>query len=200
MISITGNRLYGKVDEVPGGLFHVATEFQHFCFVPVIPLKSQVILEKTGNQWRGVSVGYCWKSIVLAWFQAALLIKGSLATTLGIATLSTSASGAAALIVGLAMLGLCAATFRVSFLRRASLERAMTLVEKINGGPDMVAAIEAAYANEGNPLAADAQSPTRLALPEAEPPPEFLPDATGPQFSRPGIDIKTKKRSTKLNT
>jgi hypothetical protein len=40
---IFGHRMYGKVDQV-GDFCHIATEFFHLCFVPVIPVQSFNIL------------------------------------------------------------------------------------------------------------------------------------------------------------
>lgn len=62
MIYVWGSRLYGKVDNVKG-LFHVATKFGHFDYIPLIPMGSWVITEQTGNGWRGVRIPVSLKSI-----------------------------------------------------------------------------------------------------------------------------------------
>jgi hypothetical protein len=71
---IFGNRLYGKVDQVPG-LFHVATQFFHLNYVPLIPTGSYLVLEQSwaaGSPW--MAVGWSVKSIVFAWGRAGLIV------------------------------------------------------------------------------------------------------------------------------
>jgi hypothetical protein len=48
MVHIHGRHLYGKVDHMPG-LFYVSTEFWHLNFVPLIPLRSYIVLDRSKN-------------------------------------------------------------------------------------------------------------------------------------------------------
>jgi hypothetical protein len=65
-----GVHLYGKVDQVPG-LLHVATEFVHLEFIPLVPLRSFVFLE--GNIER-IPVALSGKSVFFGYLRAALVL------------------------------------------------------------------------------------------------------------------------------
>jgi hypothetical protein len=74
-VIIFGQKLYGKVDHVPG-LFYVSTRFFHLDYVPLIPLGSFIVMEGTeqdGN-FKGMPVPLSGKSIFFGWLRAALLI------------------------------------------------------------------------------------------------------------------------------
>jgi hypothetical protein len=75
MIIIWGQRNCGKVDKVPG-LFYVVTQFFHLYYIPLIPLKSYVVLQgsEDGNGFKGVQTPMSFKSILLAWLRAALVL------------------------------------------------------------------------------------------------------------------------------
>jgi hypothetical protein len=73
MIIIWGSKLYGKTDEVPG-LFHVATQFGHLDYLPLIPMGSHLIFEESDDGWRGVPIGFSFKSFLLTWTRTAALI------------------------------------------------------------------------------------------------------------------------------
>jgi hypothetical protein len=70
-----GKGLYGRVDQVPG-LFHVATRFFYFQFIPLVPLESVIVLEGTegnGGPREARPVPLSGKSILFAWLRAALV-------------------------------------------------------------------------------------------------------------------------------
>ena len=73
MIFIFGTRLFGKVDEVPGH-FHVATEFFHFDYVPLFPVKSWIVTSQDAGRWNGVEIPICRKSMMLAWSRAGAIV------------------------------------------------------------------------------------------------------------------------------
>jgi hypothetical protein len=73
MVIWFGKRLFGKVDQVPG-LFHVATQFFHIQFCPLIPLQSVIVLAGTDGE-RGVPTSMSLKSVLMAWFRAFLCIS-----------------------------------------------------------------------------------------------------------------------------
>src|SRR5262245_19176349 len=73
MILIYGSRLYGKTDEVKG-LFHVATKFGHLWYLPLFPLGSHLVFERTENGWRGVPLSLQWKSVLLAWARTGMVV------------------------------------------------------------------------------------------------------------------------------
>jgi len=70
MIFVFGERLYGKVDEVPG-LFHLATAFFHIQFIPFIPTRSCLMLHGTN---RGVRMRMSGKSVLFAYIRMVLLL------------------------------------------------------------------------------------------------------------------------------
>lgn len=108
---IFGGRLFGKVEQVPG-LFHVATQFFHVNFVPLVPTKSWLVLhgsEKSGlgrTSWQGIELrSIRWGSVGMAWLRLGLLVAllvggiGSMAL-LGNAEDRASATVMLALTVG----------------------------------------------------------------------------------------------------
>src|SRR5438128_80911 len=69
MLIVFGQKNYGKVDQVPG-LFHVVTEFFHLYYVPVIPLKSYLMLDGDGAAVHRAPIKLNLKSILMAWLRA----------------------------------------------------------------------------------------------------------------------------------
>jgi hypothetical protein len=55
MILIWGSGMYGKCDEVPG-ICHVATQFGHLWYIPLIPTGTYAIIEKLDDGGFNVSV------------------------------------------------------------------------------------------------------------------------------------------------
>jgi hypothetical protein len=81
MIFIFGLRLFGKVDVVPGR-FHVATEFYHIQFLPIVPMQTYLVLEEDVDGWRGVKIPLCRKSMTAAWLRTGLFIVAVIAAVL----------------------------------------------------------------------------------------------------------------------
>ena len=52
---ISGKGIYGKVDRVPG-FFSIGTLFHHIYYLPLIPLKSYVLLKQSGKTYSGVEI------------------------------------------------------------------------------------------------------------------------------------------------
>ena len=71
-----GQRLLGKVDRVPGK-YHVATLFWHFCYLPLIPLGTFIVLSEQmqgmNTTFRGVRIPFSAKSYVVAWVRTAVI-------------------------------------------------------------------------------------------------------------------------------
>jgi hypothetical protein len=134
MIIIWGARLYGKVDEVPG-MFHVATKFGHVWYIPIIPMGSHIVLEQTGQGWRGVPVSLSGKSIMVAWLRG-VGIAGMVFSAIGILVTAVDPRGVygplmtAAAIFAVA-LGVTIYAFASKGLRHASYERAVALGDKL---------------------------------------------------------------------
>ena len=87
MLFIFGRRLLGKCDEVPG-LFHVATQFFHINYLPLVPLGTYVVTSQTGNSFRGVPIALNGKSILCAWGRALSLVGIVVAILCGVIELS----------------------------------------------------------------------------------------------------------------
>jgi len=75
MVFIYGTRLMGKCEQVPG-LFHVATKFAHFDFVPLFPTESWVVFSQNGKQFRGSRIPMHAKSVLLTWGRFITFIAG----------------------------------------------------------------------------------------------------------------------------
>jgi hypothetical protein len=88
-----GERLFGKVDRVPG-LFHVRTLFFHINFIPLRPLGSRLIPEdRRISIESGIDLPLCRRSVSAAYLRcaAAILLLGSpFALLLGISLLSSN--------------------------------------------------------------------------------------------------------------
>jgi hypothetical protein len=73
---VSGEGLYGRAEQVPGQCF-VATKFVHFCFFPIVPLGSFLVVESAAGGFLGYkgAMGYplclSWKSISFGYFRAA---------------------------------------------------------------------------------------------------------------------------------
>lgn len=70
---VFGTGLYGSVDKVPG-LCRVATKFVHVWYVPLFPTESWIVFagSEKGNAWRGIRIALSGKSVLMAYFRAAL--------------------------------------------------------------------------------------------------------------------------------
>jgi len=83
MIIIYGQRNYGKVDKVPN-LFYVVTQFLHLYWIPLIPIRSYLVLAGTEDSegFKGVQTSMSFKSILVGWLRAQLVLAaiGSLIT------------------------------------------------------------------------------------------------------------------------
>jgi hypothetical protein len=92
VIIIFGEKSYGKVDRVPG-VSYVVTIFAHLNFLPLIPVRSFLVVEGTeeGGQFRGKQVSVCLKSVlagyVRVWCGLVMLIAGAIA---GVGTLEAA--------------------------------------------------------------------------------------------------------------
>lgn len=81
MLFFYGNRLYGKVDHVPG-LFYVVTSFAHFNFLPLFPNDSYLVRDD-GKGENGIKIELSLKSMVMAWLRAACFFGGLVVLVVG---------------------------------------------------------------------------------------------------------------------
>ncbi len=83
MIIVYGSRLYGRALVVPG-VFHVATEFAHIYYIPLIPIRSWIVFSQQGRRWEGKPIGWSLRSILCAWGRAACLTAAIAMTCLAV--------------------------------------------------------------------------------------------------------------------
>jgi hypothetical protein len=113
MFIIAGQKLCGRVDQVPGKCY-VKTRFLHFYYVPLIPLSSWVIEQGSEKPtgFNGQQISLSFKSVLFGWLQAGLVIYGLLNSFFGIRLLvathpapNNHFDGALKLFLGLICLG-----------------------------------------------------------------------------------------------
>ena len=75
MFFIFGTRMFGKCDKV-GEQFYVATQFFHINFVPIVPVKSFVIMKgsESGGRFHGTQIGMSGRSVLYAYVRVAAII------------------------------------------------------------------------------------------------------------------------------
>lgn len=84
MYLIFGTSNYGKTDELPG-LCYVATEFFHVYYVPVIPLRSLLIVEGTDEkQFKKIDMSG--KSVMLTYLRGMAGVGALICTVIFVAT------------------------------------------------------------------------------------------------------------------
>jgi hypothetical protein len=72
---IFGTRPYGVVDQVPG-VIHVATDFLHVNYIPLLPTGSCLYIDPklTDGEALAVKIGWNVKSILIGWVRSALML------------------------------------------------------------------------------------------------------------------------------
>jgi hypothetical protein len=70
-----GTKRYGRVDVVPG-LLHVETEFFHLWYLPLVPLRSWIVLPHQRDAWSGVPIPLSFRSVAIAWFRGCCFLLG----------------------------------------------------------------------------------------------------------------------------
>jgi hypothetical protein len=147
MIVMHGERLYGKVDHVPG-LFYVATRFFYLQYIPLIPIGSVLILEgteKDGN-FQGARIPFSVKSMLVAWLRTGLVIGGVCLAFAGIAVIGDQhdlSEGLGLIAAGIGMWVVMWLSYR---WLRARVPRALELATFVGIPPEFVARV---YANNG---------------------------------------------------
>ena len=140
MVVVWGEKLYGKVDQVPG-LFYVATRFFYLQFLPLIPLGSVLVLEgsEQGDNYRGCHIKMSFKSVLMAWVRCAALIGGIVFAVVGVVRIAEgkdAAGGSGLIASGLCRELMLAYSYR---LTRARVERALELAAQIGIPPEVIA-------------------------------------------------------------
>ncbi|MDB5309793.1 MAG: hypothetical protein JWO38_3995 [Gemmataceae bacterium] len=84
MFVVFGEKMYGKVDRVPG-LCYVITKFAHLNFVPLFPTGGYIVIKgsESGGDFRGKPIGVSLKSVFVGyvrfWVGLITLISGAVA-------------------------------------------------------------------------------------------------------------------------
>jgi hypothetical protein len=83
MIFIYGTRFYGKVRAC--GSSFIGTKFFHIWFMPLIPVGSHVVLEESGDGFRGIPTGLDGKSVLAGYLRVwgPLCVIGALFAAIG---------------------------------------------------------------------------------------------------------------------
>ena len=71
-----GSRPYGTCDVVPE-LFYVATWFGHLNYIPLIPLQSNIVLGRNGNEYQVFPIPLDFKSICLTWMRLGSFVAAA---------------------------------------------------------------------------------------------------------------------------
>jgi hypothetical protein len=128
-VLIVGWKLYGKTQQVPG-IFHVATEFFHVYYFPILPKQSYVVLDQTPGEFRGVPIELSWRSIVIAWLRGAMFIPLLFSGVMALGICLHFKFQAVSLLFPAVTIALALALWRSyhwRYFRYATYERAMQL-------------------------------------------------------------------------
>ena len=84
-----GQRLFGRVDRVPGR-YHVATLCFHFCYAPLVPLGTYLVFSQSmsgmDTEFEGVRIPFSLKSWLVAWLRSVLWFLLVVASIGGVTT------------------------------------------------------------------------------------------------------------------
>jgi hypothetical protein len=160
MVVIWGTTHAGKVDQVPGGMFHVVTRFGHVYYVPLFPTASFLVLEETPDGgFQGAQIPFSFKSALAGWmrgFGIVGLIVGGI--WMAIALLDPKVAPFAwvtPLLIGLGSIAALVCSYKLKFFTEATYERAKELAQHIGLNDMGELMLEVAY---GRISAAEAEA------------------------------------------
>lgn len=157
MFIVWGSRNYGRCDEVPG-LCHVVTRFGHLYYLPLIPTTSLAVISEDSDGIRGAEIPISMKSVLLAWFRAALVIA-TIVTVLMTLLDFTDGRGTPDkwiwLGIAIAVIGTLVATYKLKFISRASRQRAQQIAQRLGLDEEGMQLIDDMYAAIETPETAD---------------------------------------------
>lgn len=145
MIIFYGYRSYGKIDRVTG-LFYVVTEFFHLNWVPLIPVRTYLVVEGRDVDGRraGVPIRLSLKSILVTWLRAGSVLLFASGVVMMIAELedrwrrrqpfAMDWIGVDAVLLG----GPIFLWFFASWLARASRQRMLHLAQLLGIPPERI--------------------------------------------------------------
>ncbi len=130
MIIVWGSRHYGRVDSAPG-VFHIATQFGHIYYIPLIPERSLLKLDATNDM--AIKLPLNWKSVFVAWGRAFLIVIALFALIAGVLMTTEIKPDVMGILIafGIASCGIAAvvASYFVPGVGRATETRAMKLAQ-----------------------------------------------------------------------
>ena len=150
MVIIWGTTHAGKVDEVPGGMFHVVTRFGHLYYIPLIPTASFVVLEKNADGgFSGAPIPLSGKSILVGWLRGGSIVA-IIASCFGLLfTLLDNRAAPFSWTLPIVVAGLAGAvlflTYKLKLFRQASYERAVQLAQHLGLSDMGLLMIEVTY-------------------------------------------------------
>jgi hypothetical protein len=142
MFIVWGQRMYAKVDRVPGVLY-VATLFFHLMYLPLIPVGGIVVAARDS---RAGSIPMSWKSILVAYLR---VIMAPFAFVGVLMLLPSAKSTAVAALTGLAMVAAFVALMVVPGRIKPSYERARELGDAVGLYADEWEQVDALYGQSG---------------------------------------------------
>jgi hypothetical protein len=157
MYIVMGVARAGKVDVAPD-LFHVESDFGHVYYVPIIPLKSFLVLKPHLGQ-REVAIPLSFKSIFFGWLRGGSLVAFGGFLIAGIIQFVDNKPNPALGTIFLSIAGVALAALVGSYLVKpltaASYDRAVALARTAGFTPMGLLTVEVAYGRM-NPQQADA--------------------------------------------
>jgi hypothetical protein len=134
MVIVWGTTHAGKVDEVPGGMFHVVTRFGHVYYIPLIPTASYLVLDTTADGgFNGAPIPLSFKSMLAGWLRGGSIVA-IIGAGIWLAIVLTSARAAPLAWVWPLLILLFAplvllVTYKLKYFTEASYERAKELAQ-----------------------------------------------------------------------
>ena len=150
MVIVWGSVNAGKVDEVPGGMFHVVTRFGHVYYVPMIPLGSFIVLEKMSDgSFNGAPIPLSFKSILAGWIRGGSIVAmiGAVVGTV-IMTLDKTApplGWVLPVLIGVVAAVALFLSYKLKIFTEASYERARELATYVGMNETGLLMLEVTY-------------------------------------------------------
>lgn len=138
MVVVFGSTLYGKVESVPG-VCHVATRFLHFCFVPLFPTGSWLVVDDRELAEGGADAirlpSMHWGSVGVAWLRFFLLAAAGILAIISATKLSLDRPLTQTLPI--IVLGVvCAAGFLASYRVTRATAQSFEALRNVGGIPN----------------------------------------------------------------
>jgi hypothetical protein len=149
MVIIWGSMNAGKVDQAPGGMFHVMTQFGHVYYLPLIPTGSYLVLEQNADGFQGMPIPLSFKSILTAWLRAGSIVAMIVTVIMTMIFLADIKANPVAwvlpILACLAAFATVFLTYKLKFFTQASYERAKELAGMLGMNEVGLLMLEVAY-------------------------------------------------------